>query len=87
MAGMRHTRAYEAFLERLREAREEAGFTQVEVAKRLRTTQKWVSRCETGDRRLDVLEAARFADLYDTTLDALVSGASREARRRRRRRK
>jgi transcriptional regulator with XRE-family HTH domain len=40
----------------LREARRSAGLTQVQLAERLGEDQSWVSRVESGERRLDVLE-------------------------------
>ena len=56
--------AYRRFLVRLRAARKEAGLTQVEVARRLRTNQAFVSKSESGDRRVDVVELQAFAKLY-----------------------
>lgn len=55
---------YRRFLTRLRAAREGAGLTQVEVAKRLGVPQSFVSKCESGERRVDVVELAAFARLY-----------------------
>lgn len=55
---------YRRFLARLRAAREGAGLTQVEVAKRLRVPQSFVSKCESGERRVDVIELAAFARIY-----------------------
>ena len=63
------TPAYRRFLKRLREARQEAGLTQVVVAKRLRRTQAFVSKCESGDRRVDVIELKAFARLYRKRID------------------
>ena len=40
----------------LRTARKEAGITQVALAKRLRTRQQFVSKYESGERRLDIIE-------------------------------
>jgi len=40
----------------LRETRERAGLTQVDVAVKLNVTQVFVSKCEGGQRRLDVIE-------------------------------
>jgi transcriptional regulator with XRE-family HTH domain len=66
--GTRRAR-YRQFLRRLRAAREEAGLTQVEVAKALRRPQSFVSKCESGERRVDVVELERFAALYQKPLD------------------
>lgn len=38
----------------LREAREEAGLTQEDLARRVGSRQSWVSKYEVGRRRLDV---------------------------------
>lgn len=51
-------------LVRLKEARLEAGLTQEEVAKSIRVTQAFVSKCESGERRMDPVELADFAELY-----------------------
>jgi len=44
----------------LREMREAAGLTQRQLAKRLRRSQWWVARSETGSRRIDVAEFIEF---------------------------
>lgn len=49
-----------------------SGLSQTEVATALGTTQNYVSKSETGQRRMDPLELADFAALYRTTLAALV---------------
>jgi ribosome-binding protein aMBF1 (putative translation factor) len=51
-----HSRHYKALLVELRAVRAERGLTQVELAARLDTTQSFVSKCERGERRLDVAE-------------------------------
>jgi len=45
---------YRRLLARLREARVGAGLTQTEVATAVSRTQSFVSKCESGERRLDV---------------------------------
>jgi transcriptional regulator with XRE-family HTH domain len=55
---------YRAFLKQLRRARLEAGLTQADVAKKLGCHQSFVSKCESGERRVDVIELARFARIY-----------------------
>ena len=67
-----HTEAYRRFLTRLRRAREDAGLRQVEVANRLGRPQSYVSKCESGERRVDVIELAEFARLYSKRLEFFV---------------
>lgn len=59
-----HSPAYKRFLGCLIEARKAAGLTQVDVAKLLGWPQPYVSRCESGERRVDVLELAEFCRVY-----------------------
>lgn len=55
---------YRAFLLRLREAREDAGLKQTDVARTLHRPQSFVSKCESGERRVDIVELAEFAKIY-----------------------
>jgi transcriptional regulator with XRE-family HTH domain len=59
---------YRLMLARLRQARHDAGLTQLAVGKRLGVRQNFVSKVETGERRLDPVELARFAAVYDKPL-------------------
>ena len=54
------SREYDVFLRRLRDARRRAGLTQVQLAERLGQTQSFVSKCERGERRLDIVETRAF---------------------------
>ena len=53
---------------KLRQARESLGLSQAEVAAQLKKTQSYVSRCETGQRRVDIFELEEFAKLYNKPL-------------------
>jgi transcriptional regulator with XRE-family HTH domain len=55
---------YRTFLRRLKQAREAAGLTQAEVAQRLSRPQSFVSKCESGERRVDFVELRYFARIY-----------------------
>ena len=55
------SKRYRAFLGLLRQAREAAGLTQEEVARRLGRPQTWVSKCELGERRVDFVELEDWA--------------------------
>jgi transcriptional regulator with XRE-family HTH domain len=48
----------------LRTARQEAGLTQAEVAAHFERPQSFVSKCESGERRIDPTELGAFAKLY-----------------------
>jgi transcriptional regulator with XRE-family HTH domain len=60
----RHPERYRRLLLRLRKARKEAGMSQEVVAAELGVPQKYVSRIETGERRIDPIELQEFAELY-----------------------
>jgi transcriptional regulator with XRE-family HTH domain len=60
---------YQHLIRRVREAREEAGMTQVEVATELGRPLSFVSKCELGERRMDPIDLRRFADLYGKPLE------------------
>jgi transcriptional regulator with XRE-family HTH domain len=47
----------------------EAGLTQVEVANRLERPQSFVSKIESGERRVDVVELSELARIYRRPLD------------------
>ncbi len=55
---------YRRFLKRVKQAREEAGLTQGQVAAALRRPQSFAAKCESGERRLDVIELQDLARLY-----------------------
>ncbi|MDP3779379.1 MAG: helix-turn-helix transcriptional regulator [bacterium] len=66
------TREYADFVGKLRQARLEAGMRQIDVAKKLKRTQSYVSRVEVGEQRLDILELKKFAELYDKDINYFV---------------
>jgi transcriptional regulator with XRE-family HTH domain len=51
---------YECFLAELRRARLGAGLTQDELAARLGRPQSYLSKVESGERRMDVIELRDF---------------------------
>jgi len=63
-----HSPAYQRFLGKLRQARSDAGLTQLQVAIKLRKPQSFVSKFEAGERRLDFTEVQRLAALYGKPL-------------------
>jgi transcriptional regulator with XRE-family HTH domain len=53
----------------LREMRIEAGLTQVDLGARIEKDQAYVSRYESGQRRLDVLEVREICQVIGVTLE------------------
>lgn len=56
----------------LREIRQEKGFNQAQFAERLGAPQFFVSRYETGERRLDLLEILHICEALNTPLPQFV---------------
>lgn len=81
MARIPHRQRYAVFLESLVEARRLAGLTQAEVAERLDTTQTFVSKCERGERRLDVIDLLDFLNVFGTDAPAFVRDVEARLRR------
>lgn len=59
-----YTPDYRRILAALRKAREDAGLTQAEVAAQLNRPQSFVSKCESGERRIDPVDLRIFARIY-----------------------
>ena len=57
-----HAPEYLHFLEELRVARERVKMSQIELAERIGEHQTFVSKCERGIRRLDIVELKRWTD-------------------------
>lgn len=68
----RRSSDYAAFLRGLRRARERAGLTQFETARRLGKPQSYVSKCESGERRVDIVELKAFARVYGVSPLSLI---------------
>lgn len=68
-----YSKRYQKFLKRLRKARKESGMTQIDAASALGKPQSYVSKCENGERRVDIIELSDFAELYNKPLDFFLS--------------
>jgi transcriptional regulator with XRE-family HTH domain len=72
-----HSARYVVFLKVLREARERAGLTQVQLARKIGETQTFVSKCERGERRVDVIELRAFCQAFGLNLKQFVAALER----------
>ena len=64
---------YKCFLKLLREVRERAGLTQAQIAERLETTQSIISKCERGERRLDIVELNAWCQALGIPLPVFIA--------------
>lgn len=72
-----YSKEYSLFLEQLRNAREEKGLTQTDVAQRLGQTQSFVSKVERGERRIDIVELRAFCQAIEISLHLFVKRIDR----------
>jgi len=63
------TKEYAYFVDRLRQARLDAGLTQSQAAKKLGRPQSHISNIESGQQRVDVVELKRFAKIYNKDIN------------------
>ncbi len=69
-----HSSEYQWMLIRLRKARAEAGLTQEIASKMIGKPQSYISKCESGERRIDPIELAELAKLYKKNITYFLKG-------------
>jgi transcriptional regulator with XRE-family HTH domain len=60
--------------DRLRQAREAAGLSQGQVAKKLEMHRPTISEIEAGRRKVSAEEVGQFAEIYGVALKWIISG-------------
>ena len=63
---------YKTIIQNLKEARLKQGLTQLEVAKHFGVGQSFISKIESGQYRLDILQLQEFAKLYNKSLTSFL---------------
>ena len=69
----RHKRLIELILA----ARKQAGIRQVQLAKKLKRSQTWIARLESGERRLDVIELIELAEAIGFDAPGIVEAVQK----------
>ena len=72
-----YTKRQKSLLTLLRECREKAGLRQDDVAELLKKPQSFVSKYESGERRLDILELLDVCESLGLTLSAFAKKLER----------
>lgn len=66
---------YKKVIDKLKDARIKAGLTQLDVARKLRKHQSYISKIESRERRLDILELRLLASLYKKDINYFLKNA------------
>ncbi|MFA5052963.1 MAG: helix-turn-helix transcriptional regulator [Parcubacteria group bacterium] len=72
MSKSAYSKDYKDIIERLKTARIEAGLSQQAVADKLGKPQSYISKIESGERRLDVAELKNIAEIYKKPVSYFV---------------
>ncbi len=67
-----YSKEYKDIIKRLKRTRLEIGLSQQEVADKLGKPQSYVSKIESGERRLDVAEIKDFATTYRKNVSVFI---------------
>ena len=77
-----YTREYAVLIHLLRVARQQAGLTQVELAKKVGQTQSFITKIERGERRLDVVQLRTICQLFGMSFPDFARRFERELAKR-----
>jgi len=67
-----YSKEYKYLVSKIKEARKDAGLDQQKVARLLGRTQSYVSKVESGQLRLDIIQLKEFARIYKKKLDFFI---------------
>ncbi len=67
-----YSKEHRSLVEKLRTARKQAGFNQEDVARLLGVTQSYISKMESGQRRIDIVQLKAFARIYKRKVDYFI---------------
>jgi len=67
-----YSKDHKYLVEQLKKARREAGLDQKQVAKLLGKSQSYVSKVESGQRRVDIVQLKRLAEIYKKDLSFFI---------------
>ena len=67
-----YSKEHKYIVEQLKKAREKVGLSQEQVAKILHKTQSYISKIEAGQRKINVVQLKKFAEIYKKPLDYFI---------------
>lgn len=66
------TNEHKQLVEKLKKARKESGLDQKQAAKLLNKSQSYISKIESGQRRIDVVQLRELAKIYNKPLNYFI---------------
>jgi transcriptional regulator with XRE-family HTH domain len=73
-----YIKEYKYFIQIFTEYRTKAGLRQVDLAEKLGMPQSFISKIETGQRRLDIIELRNICSIFNITLPEFVKRLEKE---------
>jgi len=67
-----YSKEHRSLVEKLKKARKEARIDQIEAARLLGVTQSYISKIESGQRRIDIVQLKAFAKIYRKKIDYFI---------------
>jgi transcriptional regulator with XRE-family HTH domain len=67
-----YSKEHRSLVEKLRKARKEKGLDQSKVANLLGYSQSYVSKIESGQRRIDIVQLKAFARIYGRNIEYFI---------------
>ncbi|MFW5885311.1 MAG: helix-turn-helix domain-containing protein [Patescibacteria group bacterium] len=72
MVGTTYSKDYQNLIEKIKHARKEAGFSQAKLAKKLGKPQSFISKCESGERKIDPIELKKIAEILAKNINYFI---------------
>ena len=67
-----YTKKHKRIIKRLIQARKKSGLTQKQVAKKLARSQSYISKIESGQRKIDIIELGKFVKIYKKDINYFI---------------
>ncbi|MCD6471202.1 helix-turn-helix transcriptional regulator [bacterium] len=67
-----YSKEHRYLVKQLKKARKEMGLSQEQVANLLHRTQSYVSKIESGQRKIDIIQLKEFAEIYKKDISYFI---------------